>query len=122
MILFLSDVAGSEILLILLFVLIFFGSKSIPNLARTLGKTIHQIKNASEDLQQEIKQSGLDMKKDMNFSEVFKDTTRAITEPIEENIYEMEQSIHTPSNVQSYAAPKKVDSEVKADQQLEGEA
>ena len=122
MILFLSDVAGSEILLILLFVLIFFGSKSIPNLARTLGKTIHQIKNASEDLQQEIKQSGLDMKKDMNFSEVFKDTTKAITEPIEENIYEMEQSIHTPSNVQSYAGPKKVESEVKPDQQLEGEA
>ena len=120
MILFLSDVAGSEILLILLFVLIFFGSKSIPNLARTLGKTIHQIKNASEDLQQEIKQSGLDMKKDMNFSEVFKDTTKAITEPIEENIYEMEQSIHTPSNVQSYAGPNKVESEVKPDQQLEG--
>ena len=73
MVLFLSDVAGSEILLILLFVLIFFGSKSIPNLARTLGKTIHQIKNASEDLQQEIKKSGLDMKKDMNFSEVFRE-------------------------------------------------
>jgi len=122
MVLFLSDVAGSEILLILLFVLIFFGSKSIPNLARTLGKTIHQIKNASEDLQNEIKQSGLDMKKDMNFSEVFKDTTKAITEPIEENIYEMEQSIHTPSNVQSYASPKKVDEALKPDQQLEDEA
>ena len=50
----------------------------------------------------------------------FKDTTKAITEPIEENIYEMEQSIHTPSNVQSYAGPKKVESEVKPDQQLEG--
>jgi sec-independent protein translocase protein TatA len=121
MVLFLSDVAGSEILLILLFVLIFFGSKSIPNLARTLGKTIHQIKNASEDLQQEIKQSGLDMKKDMNFSEVFRDTTKAITEPIEENLYEMEQSINTPSNVQSYSAPKKEVTEVKPDQQLEGE-
>ena len=122
MVLFLSDVAGSEILLILLFVLIFFGSKSIPNLARTLGKTIHQIKNASEDLQQEIKQSGLDMKKDMNFSEVFRDTSKAITDPIEANIYEMDNVINAPSNVQSYAGTKKVETEVKPDQQLEGEA
>ena len=122
MVLFLSDVAGSEILLILLFVLIFFGSKSIPNLARTLGKTIHQIKNASEDLQQEIKQSGLDMKKDMNFSEVFRDTSKVITDPIEANIYEMDNVINAPSNVQSYAGPKKVETEVKPDQQLEGEA
>ena len=122
MVLFLSDVAGSEILLILLFVLIFFGSKSIPNLARTLGKTIHQIKNASEDLQQEIKQSGLDMKKDMNFSEVFRDTSKATTDPIEANIYEMDNVINAPSNVQSYSGPKKVEAEVKPDQQLEGEA
>ncbi len=122
MVLFLSDVAGSEILLILLFVLIFFGSKSIPNLARTLGKTIHQIKNASEDLQQEIKQSGLDMKKDMNFSEVFRDTSKAITEPIEENLYEMDNVINAPSNVQSYISPKKVETEVKPDQQMDGEA
>ena len=121
MVLFLSDVAGSEILLILLFVLIFFGSKSIPNLARTLGKTIHQIKNASEDLQQEIKQSGLDMKKDMNFSEVFRDTSKAITDPIKDNIYEMDNVINAPSNVQSYAGSKKFEEEVKPDQQLEGE-
>ena len=122
MVLFLSDVAGSEILLILLFVLIFFGSKSIPNLARTLGKTIHQIKNASEDLQQEIKKSGLDMKKDMNFSEVFRDTSKSITDPIEANIYEMDNVINAPSNVQSYAGPNKVETEVKPDQQLDGEA
>ena len=122
MVLFLSDVAGSEILLILLFVLIFFGSKSIPNLARTLGKTIHQIKNASEDLQQEIKQSGLDMKKDMNFSEVFRDTSKTITDPIEANLYELDNVINAPSNVQSYAGPQKVETEVKPDQQLEGEA
>ena len=122
MVLFLSDVAGSEILLILLFVLIFFGSKSIPNLARTLGKTIHQIKNASEDLQNEIKQSGLDMKKDMNFSEVFRDTSKAITDPIEANIYEMDNVINAPSNVQSYEGPKRIETEVKPDQQLDGEA
>ncbi len=62
MILFLSDIAGSEILLILVFILIFFGSKSIPGIARTFGRTIRQIKDASQELQSEIKKSGLDIK------------------------------------------------------------
>lgn len=66
MTLFLSDVAGSEILLILVFILIFFGSKSIPGIAKTFGRTIRQIKDASQDLQEEIKKSGVDIKKDLN--------------------------------------------------------
>ena len=36
MLLILNDIAASEIVLILVFVLIFFGSKSIPGLAKTL--------------------------------------------------------------------------------------
>jgi len=50
MVLIFNDIAGSEVLLILVFILIFFGSKSIPTLARTLGKTMRQIKEASSDL------------------------------------------------------------------------
>ena len=48
--LFLNDIAGTEILLILVFVLLFFGSKSIPNIAKTMGRAIYQIRNASEDI------------------------------------------------------------------------
>ena len=59
--LFLNDVAGSEIIVIILVVLIFFGSKSIPGIAKTLGKTLYQIKNASAELQNEIKKSGFDI-------------------------------------------------------------
>jgi hypothetical protein len=62
------------------------------------------------------------MKKDMNFSEVFRDTSKAITDPIQENVYELDSVINAPSNVQSYSAPKKVETEVKPDQQLDGEA
>ena len=43
-ILFLNDIAGTEILLILVFVLIFFGANSIPSIAKTMGKAIYQIK------------------------------------------------------------------------------
>ena len=58
--LFLSDVSGTEVLVIFLFILIFFGSKSIPTMARTFGRAMREVRNASADLQNEIKKSGLD--------------------------------------------------------------
>jgi len=66
MLLIFNDIAGSEILLILVFILIFFGSKSIPSLAKTLGKTIRQVKEASTEIQNEIKKSAGDIKGDLN--------------------------------------------------------
>ena len=63
MLIFLNDIAGSEVLLILAFILIFFGSKSIPGIARTFGRTIRHIKDPSSELQSEITKSGMDMKK-----------------------------------------------------------
>jgi sec-independent protein translocase protein TatA len=104
MILFLSDVAGSEILLILIFVLIFFGSKSIPNLARTLGKAMHEIKSASNEIQHEIKKSGMDIKKDMNLSGVFERTAEDISTPILSEIKDVENHINTPSGVKAYGS------------------
>jgi|688.fasta_scaffold06418_9 sec-independent protein translocase protein TatA len=43
-----------EILIIVFFILVFFGSKEIPNLARTIAKIINQVKHASNELKQEI--------------------------------------------------------------------
>ena len=63
--LFLSDVAGSEVMVIVLVVLLFFGSKSVPGIAKSLGQALYQIRNASNELQQEIRKSGEDMKKDL---------------------------------------------------------
>lgn len=102
MTLFLNDVAGSEILLIFVFVLIFFGSKSIPNLAKTLGRTIHQIKSASNDIQEEIKKSGLDMKRDMNFSNILEDTSKEISNPITSELNQVEEIINQPAGSRVY--------------------
>lgn len=46
-----------EIVVILLFVLLFFGSESIPNIARTLGRGLRQIRDASSEIQTEIRKS-----------------------------------------------------------------
>ena len=101
MVLFLNDISGSEVLLILVFVLMFFGSKSIPGLARTLGKTMRQIKDASSDLQDEIRKSGADMKKDLNLNGLMEDTARDIQQPLDQYVSDLDDAV-------SYQAPPRV--------------
>ena len=46
-----------EIVVILLFVLLFFGSESIPGIARSLGRGLRQIRDATGEIQNEIRKS-----------------------------------------------------------------
>lgn len=55
--LFLNSISGGEIIIILLIVLMLFGAKSIPSIARNLGRGIRQIKDATQDIQRDIAQS-----------------------------------------------------------------
>ncbi len=48
------DFGSGEILLILLVVFLVFGPDKIPELARSLGKVINDVKRASEDIKTEI--------------------------------------------------------------------
>ncbi len=57
------DISGGEIFIILLVALIFFGSKGIPDIARTLGRTIRQVKDASQDVQREIRKGANEVKR-----------------------------------------------------------
>lgn len=121
--LFLSDIAGSEILLILLFILIFFGSKSIPGIARTMGRTIRQIKDASQEVQNEIKKSGGDIKGDFNLQRMVDDTVSDIEKPFREQAKAIDQNFDfTPpqSFVQPPLSSTKVDeTKVPLDQSMD---
>ena len=59
-------IGGPEILIILLFIVIFFGSSKIPELARTLGKTIREVKDASNEIKKEIRDSASEVKDDLD--------------------------------------------------------
>ena len=98
MLLFLNDIAGSEVLVILVFILMFFGSKSIPSIARTMGKTIRQIKEASSDLQHEIKKSGLDIKKDLNLTGLIAETRNDIQQPMDQYVSDLDNAIEFKPN------------------------
>lgn len=92
--LFLNDVSGSEILLILMVVLLFFGSKSIPSIAKTLGKALYEFRNATSEIQNEIKKSGVDIQKDLNIGNLLKDTTEEITRPMDQVFTDIENTVH----------------------------
>ncbi len=54
---FLGGLGGQEVLLILLVILIFFGAKKIPELARGLGKGIREFKDATKEIKNDIEDS-----------------------------------------------------------------
>ncbi len=45
---------GPELIVIVLIILIFFGAKKIPELARGLGKGIREFKDATKEVKKEI--------------------------------------------------------------------
>lgn len=57
------DVSGGELLVVLLFVLLFFGSKGVPEVARTMGRALRQFRDASADVQHEMEKGISDVKK-----------------------------------------------------------
>ena len=52
-------IGGGEIVFILLVILMLFGSDKVPEIARTMGKFMAQLKNATNDIKSEI-QKGVD--------------------------------------------------------------
>jgi len=47
-------ISGSEIFIILLVVLLLFGSKKIPDVAKGLGKGIREFRRATDEIKKEI--------------------------------------------------------------------
>ncbi len=53
---FVGGLGGWEILLIVLVLVIFFGAKKIPELARGLGRGIREFKDATKEIKDEIEE------------------------------------------------------------------
>lgn len=57
MVITLFNIAGTEIFVVILAVVILFGAKRIPEIARGFGKGIREFKNATSDIQEEIRKT-----------------------------------------------------------------
>ena len=70
------NLGGGEIVLIIFVLLLLFGAKGIPNIAKGLGKGIREFKDATSNIQKDIQNS-----------------TGGITEHINEQIQEVKREI-----------------------------
>ncbi len=59
-------ISGGEIVLVMLLALLFFGSKAIPDIAKTLGKGMREFKKATNEIKREINEHTSDIKKDFD--------------------------------------------------------
>ncbi|MCS6771483.1 MAG: twin-arginine translocase TatA/TatE family subunit [Kiritimatiellae bacterium] len=55
-----GSAGGGEVLLILVVALILFGSKNLPEIARTIGRTLEQIRRTANEVRDEVMKAGLD--------------------------------------------------------------
>ena len=58
-------ISGQEIVILGLAVLLLFGSKKIPEMARGLGKGMREFRKAADDIKREISESSPDLSKDI---------------------------------------------------------
>lgn len=60
-------ISGAELVFVFFIILLVFGADKVPDIARTLGKGMRQVRNATQDIKDEIQKSaekqGLDTKK-----------------------------------------------------------
>lgn len=91
-------IGGGELVFIVLIAIMLFGSKNIPEVARTLAKGIAQLKNATNDIKSEIQKSAEENGFDRNsltgglsseIENVKQGFTRMVTEAVPENPLKM---------------------------------
>jgi len=66
-------ISGQEIIILLLFILVLFGSKEIPRMAKMFGQGMKEFRRATDDIKREIQDSSSDVVKD--FKEMKDDLT-----------------------------------------------
>ncbi|MCK4465371.1 MAG: twin-arginine translocase TatA/TatE family subunit [Bacteroidales bacterium] len=58
-------ISGAEIFIILVVVLVLFGAKKIPDIAKGLGKGMREFRKATDDIKKELSDSSSDIMDDV---------------------------------------------------------
>lgn len=59
---FIQNMGGGSLVLILVVILLLFGAKRIPELAKGLGRGLTEFKNATKEVQEDLEKSGKEKK------------------------------------------------------------
>jgi sec-independent protein translocase protein TatA len=87
------NLGGGELFIIVLFIILFFGSDKLPEIAKGLGKGIREINNAKAQIQSEIQKS----------TSGFKEEIEKHTSQIRSEIENVEKTVKTKLNDTSTA-------------------
>ena len=77
-------ISGAEIFFIMFIVVMVFGADKIPDIARGLGKGMRQLRDATEDIKQEIQKSAEKQGIDTSFTKDIKKEIDKVKENIDE--------------------------------------
>ena len=82
-------ISGAELVFVFFIILLVFGADKVPEIARTLGKGMRQVRNATQDIKDEIQKSaekqGLDTKQIEQEIKEVKDEVEDIAGSIKRN-------------------------------------
>ncbi len=84
MLLFLN-LGGGEIIIIMLFVLLFFGADKIPELARGLGRGMREFKDAANEIQREIENGTRDIKQQVALDQDYDEVVEKVKKEVADN-------------------------------------
>lgn len=77
-------ISGAEIFVILVIVVMVFGADKLPEIARGLGKGMRQVKDATNDIKREIKNSAEKNDIDLDVASSIKKEINKVTDNIED--------------------------------------
>ncbi|WP_066757600.1 Sec-independent protein translocase subunit TatA/TatB [Crocinitomix algicola] len=83
--LFLNSIGGFELIFILLAVLMLFGAKSLPSIAKTLGKGMREIRTATDEIKRDIQDSTADFRNGIRENNPLTDIKKMIEEEPQQN-------------------------------------
>ena len=80
-------ISGQEIILVLALALVFFGAKSIPEIAKVMGKGVREFRKATNEIQREFNESTSDIQKDLkDVNKALGEDARKIKDNIDKNL------------------------------------
>lgn len=92
-------IGGGEIVLILFIVLMLFGSDKVPEIARTFGRFMAQLKNATNDIKSEIQKGAEENGYDKSLKDITNNFT-GITSNINSEIHKVTENITKDTTLQ----------------------
>jgi sec-independent protein translocase protein TatA len=102
------NLGGGEIFLVVIFVVMFFGTDKLPEMMRAFGRGMREMKNATAEIQREIEKGANEIQRDINVKEhldELKEATDKIQGRLTEGLNDLEEHHNPKTEISESTAP-----------------